>query len=59
MIVDEANKALQELKALKDSGDVEAAHADADQILRRMVFLCAPHGKKITDAYDAVPKWFA
>ena len=50
-------KAIADLKALKDSGDIEAAHGDADDIL--CAFLKVLGYNDIVEAWDAVPKWYA
>jgi hypothetical protein len=43
----------QLLKAAK-SGDTEAAHGDADDLLIQYI-----NDAEIKDAYEAVPKWYA
>lgn len=49
--------ALAELRALKDSGDSEAAHIDADRIV--MQLLSRMDMDDLVEAFEAIPKWYA
>lgn len=45
---------LEELKKLENSGDPEEAHARADDLL--LVYI---DNKKVTEAFENVPRWYA
>ena len=51
------DKALETLKALKDIGDPEVAHLDADDILCSVLIDLGY--EDVVEAYGAVPKWYA
>jgi hypothetical protein len=46
--------AIEELTKLRDSFDVESAHARADDILILLI-----DDQEIRDAYEAIPKWYS
>jgi len=50
-------EALLELQRLSESGDPEAAHGDADDILCRV--LVGLGLKDVVEQYQRVPKWYA
>lgn len=54
---DEAKAVISELRAMKDSMDVEGAHNRADKLLVEFVRSLGHH--EIADAFAAVPKWYA
>lgn len=47
-------RAVKLLQKLKDSGDPEVAHGEADDILLDLI-----GDKRINKAYDEVPKYYA
>lgn len=46
--------ALEQLRALKSSGDAESAHIAADDILIKLI-----GDEDIEAAYEAIEKWYA
>lgn len=50
-------EALERLKELDKSGDTEAAHADADEVLCEL--LIALGYEDVVRAYKKIDKWFA
>jgi hypothetical protein len=51
------DEALAALRELRDCGDTEAAHIDADKVLLKLLRHLG-HGK-IADAFDKVPRWYS
>lgn len=47
-------EALEALRELRTESDREQAHAEADGILLMLIA-----DKEITDAFHAIPKWYA
>lgn len=47
-------EALQKLRELKDHGNEEIAHAEADGVLLELI-----GDQDITDAFEAIDKWYA
>ncbi len=50
-------EAVEQLKALEKSGDTEAVHKDADDILCEV--LKALGCKEVVDAFEKLDKWYA
>lgn len=48
---------IEALEALQKSGDTEASHGEADEILCN--FLRALGHGDVADAFDAIEKWYA
>ena len=51
---DDKRKLIETLKELKELGDMELSHIEADEALLRFI-----NDKEIEDAYESISKWYS